>query len=196
MIQPVQQIQQATAFAIANTPLNHGHEGPVVLILGGAAMLAVSLFLSLATQRRNPRPRGIRKTNHVPTSDPRLRSPETTTRDRRRRPKRRVASESAKPSKKPPGRDQRTWLPAVTRAAEKARLGTPLPLRTPRGRHGIQLTHCQTCLHGPQQTGCDREARILKDALRTVVPNGDVVELACNVGGPGSCRFEILVGGE
>lgn len=182
--------------AVGNTPLDHGQGGPVVLILGGAAMLAVSLFLSLVTQRRNPRPLGIRKANHTTSADPRLVSHRP--KQRNRRPGHSAnTGRSTPPNPHGPsgghGR-RREWLPAVTQAAHNARLGTPVPLMTPSGRHGVQINQCRSCLHNQQNSSCERERRILEQALQSVAPAGEVVEIACTIDRPGICRFEIIPG--
>ena len=187
------------------------HRGPLILILGGSAMLAVSLFLSLLLQNRhlnqgNPTHPGPqqsyphhslrvsgttappRPTRKNPTQRP---DPQRGVRPPTHRPDPR---RGAQPSPGRPAPLRKSWLRSLKRASKQAGLGSPKHLVAPGGRHALELKKCRTCRYSPRHAGCENERRMLEDTLRRHLQNGRVVEVSCDARLRGRCRFEILVG--
>jgi hypothetical protein len=160
------------------------YRGPIILILGGSAMLAVSLLLSLLLQDRhlnqgNPTHPGPRHSypHHALMGDRVVRQTPANTGNER------------------PLRLRRRWVRSLRQAARYAGLGDPDHLVAPGGRHALELRSCRTCRLSPDHAGCEDERVLLENTLRRHAPSARVVEVHCDPYRTGHCRFEVFKGG-
>lgn len=153
-------------------------EGSLILILGGTAVLALSLALSLLS----PRSAFQRRPDPTPNVGP--------------RPKRSPSSAVSPPPEQVPKDTRLDRQTLVLKVAARAGLGTPQILTaTPYG-HELVLVPCLRCqANATAGTACGWKQEALQRALTQFAPGGQVRYLTCFPGEPALAMFEIQTGG-
>lgn len=146
-------------------------EGALILVLGGSAVLALSLGVALV--------RGGSRLQHrgppTPAVGPRPQRPPDT-------------AEEPTPI---PSRMDRHEL--MLKTAARAGVGTPQLVTTNPGPHGLLLVNCLGCRTAEGETPCSWKRASLEQALRQFDPHGRVVHVSCRPE-PRACIFEIQTG--
>lgn len=147
-------------------------EGALILVLGGTAVLAISLVFALA--------RG----------GSRLQRPSQPTPSVGPRPKRPTA-EPANPPARPRSRLARQKV--LLKSAARAGVGTPQLVTDTPGPNALILVDCLNC-RSAEEGSCEWKRESLEKALRQFDPAGRVDRVSCQPRGPRACIFEIQTG--
>lgn len=150
-------------------------EGSLVLVLGGTAVLVLSLGLALITdgsrlQRRSPPTPSVGPRPKRPSG-----SPSSGTTGRRRR-------------------SDRDLLETLLKASARASVGTPKIVTENPGPHPLILLDCLTCRGSTPSPGCEWKRQTLERALREFDPEARVVRVSCMPEERRACIFEIRAG--
>lgn len=148
-------------------------EGALILVLGGAAVLAISLVFALARGGS----RLQHRTHPTPSVGP--------------RPKR-SADGSADTSAPPRTRLAKHRL--LIKTAARAGVGTPQVVTGNPGPRDLLLVDCLNCRPSGDESACEWKRSSLEQALRQFDPRGRVVKVSCQPDEPRACIFEIQTG--
>lgn len=147
-------------------------EGALILVLGGTAVLAISLVFALVRggsrlqQRSQP----------TPTVGPRPKRPN---------------AEPADPPTKP--RSRLTQHEVLLKSAARAGVGTPQLVTDNPGPNALVLVDCLSC-RAMEEGSCEWKRETLEKALRQFDPAGRVYQVSCHPEDPRACIFEIQTG--
>ncbi len=169
--------------ALAAVPFLPNGKGALILILGGLAMLAFSLFIArLSSGPVPPSTFGLvaqRRSNVAPVVFRAITGPKTDEQNVG------TATEIS-----PPGAE---WVAGLEASVERLRLGRGRILRTDSDRCLFFLADCKTCRNRRAgEHGCDRERKLIEGAVRRVASRARVTEMSCDSSGQGACTFEIF----
>lgn len=154
-------------------------KGSLILILGGSAVLAISLALALVSSRSPLHRRG----RPTPTVGP--------------RPKR-SASPPEQASRANRGLQGETRLDlheTLVKTAARAGVGTPHVVTDNPGPHALLLVQRLACRANGEASTCDWKREELEQALRQFEPNGHVIHVSRHLDEQMPCIFEIRRGG-
>lgn len=155
-------------------------QGAMILVLGGTAVLAISLVVALA--------RGGSRLQHrsqpTPSVGPRPKRTATTPKSSSASP-----SSSSRTRVSSPCPQQELLLKTAARAG----IGTPQVVTANPGPHCLLLVDCLTCRPSGEEA-CDWKEESLEEALHQFEPDGEVTKVSCRPEDPRACIFEIRTG--
>lgn len=149
-------------------------EGSLILVLGGTAVLVLSLSFALAAGRTP-----LRRGSPTPTVGP--------------RPK--PSSRSVEPADLGPRPGSRLDLHQILlMATARAGVGTPQIVTANPGPHALVLIDGLACRDDGSGNACDWKRETLERALRQFLPQGEVVPVSCRPEETRACIFEVRTG--
>lgn len=148
-------------------------EGSLILVLGGTAVLIISLTLTLVTGRSSMQSRG----SPTPSVGPRP----------KRLPHRQRDADRARP------RTRLEVQGAVLKASACSGIGTPQVVTATPGRYALVLVDCLRCQPAGKE-GCEWKRSRLEQALRQFDPGATVTRVQCSSDDQRPCIFEIRPG--
>jgi hypothetical protein len=149
-------------------------EGSLILVLGGTAVLVLSLTFALAA-RRTP----LRRGSPTPSVGP--------------RPKRTTGGlESADVGPAPESRLAVQEL--LLMASARSGVGTPQIVTGMPGPHSLVLVDGLACRPGGSRGGCDWKQDTLERSLGEFLPGTEVVQVSCHPEETRACIFEVRTG--
>lgn len=148
-------------------------QGALILVLGGSAVLAVSLVFALV--------RGGSRLQH--RSDP-----TPTVGPRPKRPPNGSGNEG------PPPRSRLGRHQLLIKTAARAGTGTPQLVTANPGPNALLLVDCLTCRSSAEEDACEWKRASLEQALQQFDARGRVVKVSCRPDEPQPCIFEIQTG--
>lgn len=149
-------------------------EGSLILVLGGTAVLVLSLTFALAAGRTP-----LRREAPTPSVGPR---PKRSTRN--------VEPASASIERL---RDGLTVHEIALKTTARAGVGTPQIVTANPGPHALVVLDCLTC-SSADRSSCRWKREQLEQALRQFVPGGRVVHVSCDPEDTRPCIFELRTG--
>lgn len=159
---------------VAALPFLPRGKGALILILGGMAVLVVSLlWSSLVPRSAGVRGRASSRAHafFAPASAPPSRAPAMT------------PSQSVPP-----------WIAGVIELANREGLGRAALIMDGEARPVLRLSNCRTCQRRGTALGCEHERVTLERLVRTFMASGRVLEVSCNADRRGTCTFELHTG--
>lgn len=149
-------------------------KGAAILILGGMALLAFSLCWSMLVLRSARSTLRIQaRTRNHPRQTPRPTAAKTPS----------LVMGIRVP-----------WLGTLLATAVRSGLGEPEIIGVEPNRQVLRLDNCRGCRGRQKSSGCERERADLERVIRSLSPNAEVTETACNLGRKGACNFELRTG--
>lgn len=147
-------------------------EGALILVLGGTAVLAISLVFALVRGGS----RLERRSEPTPSVGPRPKRP------------------ASKPED-PPGapRSRMGQHEVLLKSAARAGIGTPQLVTDNPGPNALVLVDCLNC-RSTDEGSCEWKRDSLEQALHQFDPAGRVSRVACRPEEPRPCIFEIQTG--
>lgn len=155
-------------------------KGASILILGGIAMVVISLSIALYVS-----PRATHKGPGRSTESDRAGSGTNGTGE----PRPRFSAAHAGPMPEP------AWLERLRETIAQKNLGEVVLLSERSGRRAVAIPACS----GPEARQgaptCDHAHKLIQAELRAVEPQGRVLAVSCKAQGGQACVFEIRTGG-
>ncbi len=154
-------------------------KGASILILGGIAMVVISLSIALYRPAAKHRPPGSSWEAARSGTGPNGAGGSWA----------RFSSAHAAPVPDP------AWLTGLRKALAKSEVGELVLLSEPSGRRAVALPACSGSEARQGGPTCDRAHELILSGLRAVEPEGRVVAVSCKAEGGQACVFEIRIGG-
>lgn len=172
--------------ATAALPFLPRGKGALILILGGLAMLAVSLLSARFSSGRVRLIPAATSTQGYRVGQPPAHTMATQTAARRHT--RAVASAATV--------HLPAWVAGIEGQVERMQLGQGHVVRADADHCVVELAGCGSCRTRRRGAprGCAEERRSIEQAVAVRAPWARVTEVACDAAGDGSCTFEIVRG--